>query len=213
MPLLVGLRRCSRSSCTSIKVSSSGIFKYFPFLLWPFHPFLVFKGGDCGWHNLMLAIPVDYPCGHVVTSSVSLISVQARKIAHFTAPSFPKESDDFSGTLYGRVIFLCSRLLPYLSLPAEKKILCSATSVLDTISSLEFSMRWNREVDRAIVSGVAETEIQQIKKEYISDRIKESIDLFGRTCPPTTRKGSTDQTEDTAQTYYVCRSNRLSKAV
>ena len=26
---------------------------------------------------------------------------------------------------------------------------------------------------------MAETEIQQIKKEYISDRIKESIDLFG----------------------------------
>ena len=25
-------------------------------------------------------------------------------------------------------------------------------------------MRWNREVDRAIVSGVAKTEIQQIKK-------------------------------------------------
>ena len=43
----------------------------------------------------------------------------------------------------------------------------------------EYRMRWNREVDRAIVSGVAETEIQQIKKEYISDRIKESIDIFG----------------------------------
>lgn len=43
----------------------------------------------------------------------------------------------------------------------------------------EFRMRWNREVDRAIVSGVAETEIQQIRKEYISDRIKESIDIFG----------------------------------
>ena len=43
----------------------------------------------------------------------------------------------------------------------------------------EYRMRWNREVDRAIVSGVAETEIQQIKKEYISDRIKESIDVFG----------------------------------
>ena len=41
----------------------------------------------------------------------------------------------------------------------------------------EYCMRWNREVDRAIVSGVAETEIQQIKKEYISDRIKESIDI------------------------------------
>ena len=43
----------------------------------------------------------------------------------------------------------------------------------------EYRMRWNREVDRAIVSGVAETEIQQIKKEYISDRIRESIDIFG----------------------------------
>ena len=27
-----------------------------------------------------------------------------------------------------------------------------------------YRMRWNREVDRAIVSGVAKTEIQQIKK-------------------------------------------------
>lgn len=40
-------------------------------------------------------------------------------------------------------------------------------------------MRWNREVDRAIVSGVAEAEIQQIKKEYISDRIRESVAVFG----------------------------------
>lgn len=43
----------------------------------------------------------------------------------------------------------------------------------------EIRMRWNREVDRAIVSGVTETEIQQIKQEYITDRIRESIDLFG----------------------------------
>lgn len=43
----------------------------------------------------------------------------------------------------------------------------------------EYRMRWNREVDRAIVSGVAETEIQQIKREYISDRIRESVDVFG----------------------------------
>lgn len=42
-----------------------------------------------------------------------------------------------------------------------------------------YRMRWNQEVDRAIVSGVAETEIQQIKKKYIFDRIKESIDISG----------------------------------
>ncbi len=40
-------------------------------------------------------------------------------------------------------------------------------------------MRWNCEVDRAIVSGVSETEIQQIKKKYITDRIRESVDIFG----------------------------------
>lgn len=54
----------------------------------------------------MLAIPAD----GVIASSVSLISVQARKIAHFTALPFPKKSGDFSGTLYGRAIFLRSRL-------------------------------------------------------------------------------------------------------
>ena len=40
-------------------------------------------------------------------------------------------------------------------------------------------MRWNCEVDRAIVSGVPETEIQQIKREYITDRIRESVGVFG----------------------------------
>ena len=43
----------------------------------------------------------------------------------------------------------------------------------------EMCMRWNCEVDRAIVSGVSETEIQQIKKKYITDRIRESVDIFG----------------------------------
>ncbi len=40
-------------------------------------------------------------------------------------------------------------------------------------------MCWNCEVDRAIVNGVAETEIQQIKEKYISERIRESIDVLG----------------------------------
>ena len=43
----------------------------------------------------------------------------------------------------------------------------------------EKRMQWNREVDRAIVSNVPEAEIGQIKKEYITDRIKASIDTFG----------------------------------
>ncbi|WP_251392599.1 MobA/MobL family protein [Mediterraneibacter agrestimuris] len=43
----------------------------------------------------------------------------------------------------------------------------------------EMRMRWNCEVDRAIVSGVSEMGIQQIKKKYITDRIRESVDIFG----------------------------------
>ena len=43
----------------------------------------------------------------------------------------------------------------------------------------EKRMQWNREVDRAIVSNVPEAEIRQIKREYITDRIKASVDTFG----------------------------------
>ena len=36
-----------------------------------------------------------------------------------------------------------------------------------------------QQFDFAIVSGVPETEIQQIKKKYITDRIRESVNIFG----------------------------------
>ena len=40
-------------------------------------------------------------------------------------------------------------------------------------------MKWNREVDRAIISNVPEIEIGQIKKKYITDQINASVDTFG----------------------------------
>ena len=46
----------------------------------------------------------------------------------------------------------------------------------------EVRMRWNHEVDRAIVSEVPEEEIRQIKHEWITERIRLSIDVFGK-CP------------------------------
>lgn len=39
----------------------------------------------------------------------------------------------------------------------------------------EVRMMWNHEVDRALVSQVPEDEIRQIKKEFITDRIRNSI--------------------------------------
>ena len=46
----------------------------------------------------------------------------------------------------------------------------------------EVRMQWNHEVDRALVSQVPEDEIRQIKKEFITDRIRNSIKAWGN-CP------------------------------
>lgn len=62
---------------------------------------------------------------------------------------------------------------------ATKKIGKNNPKVEQIQTDNEMRMRWNCEVDRAIVSGVPETEIQQIKKKYITDRIRESVDIFG----------------------------------
>ena len=62
---------------------------------------------------------------------------------------------------------------------ATKKIGKNSPKAEQIQTDNEMCMRWNCEVDRAIVSGVSETEIQQIKKKYITDRIRESVDIFG----------------------------------
>jgi hypothetical protein len=43
----------------------------------------------------------------------------------------------------------------------------------------EIRMKWNREVDWALVSNVPEKEIRQIKQEYITDKVKMSVKIFG----------------------------------
>ena len=43
----------------------------------------------------------------------------------------------------------------------------------------EVRMQWNHEVDRAIVSQVPEDEIRQIKNEFITERIRNSIKVWG----------------------------------
>lgn len=42
----------------------------------------------------------------------------------------------------------------------------------------EVRMQWNHEVDRALVSQVSENEIRQIKNEFITDRIRNSIRVW-----------------------------------
>lgn len=43
----------------------------------------------------------------------------------------------------------------------------------------EVRQEWNRTVDRAIVSGVSEEDISKIRKDEITKKIRDSIDLYG----------------------------------
>ena len=43
----------------------------------------------------------------------------------------------------------------------------------------EIRMEWNRAVDRAIVSGVSETEVLELKKTEITEKVKESVEQNG----------------------------------
>ena len=44
----------------------------------------------------------------------------------------------------------------------------------------EIRMEWNRAVERAIVSGVSETEVVELKKTEITDKVKESVEQNGK---------------------------------
>ena len=65
---------------------------------------------------------------------------------------------------------------------ATKKIGKNNPKAEQIKSDNEVRMQWNHEVDRALVSQVPEDEIRQIKQEWITKRIRLSIDVFGR-CP------------------------------
>ncbi len=66
---------------------------------------------------------------------------------------------------------------PYL---ATKKVGKNNPKAEEIKADNEIRMEWNRAVDRAVVSGVTETEILELKKTKITDRVKESIEQNGK---------------------------------
>ncbi len=66
---------------------------------------------------------------------------------------------------------------PYL---ATKKVGKNNPKAKEIKADNEMRMEWNRAVDRAIVSEVADTEILELKKAEITDRVKESVAQNGR---------------------------------
>ena len=65
---------------------------------------------------------------------------------------------------------------PYL---ATKKVGKNNPKAEEIKADNEIRMEWNRAVDRALVSGVSETEVVQLKKAEITDRVKESVEQNG----------------------------------
>ena len=66
---------------------------------------------------------------------------------------------------------------PYL---AAKKVGKNNPKSEEIKADNEIRMEWNRAVDRAIVSGVSETEVVELKKTEITDRVKESVEQNGK---------------------------------
>ena len=65
---------------------------------------------------------------------------------------------------------------PYL---ATKKVGKNNPKAEEIKADNEIRMEWNRAVDRAIVSGVSETEVLELKKTEITDKVKESVEQNG----------------------------------
>jgi hypothetical protein len=66
---------------------------------------------------------------------------------------------------------------PYL---ATKKVGKNNPKAEEIKADNEIRMEWNKAVDRAVVSGVPETEILELKKTEITDRVKESVEQNGK---------------------------------
>ncbi len=66
--------------------------------------------------------------------------------------------------------------------PATKKIGKNNPKAEQIKTDNEVRMMWNHEVDRALVIQVPEDEIRQIKQKWIMERIRLSINVFGK-CP------------------------------
>ena len=66
---------------------------------------------------------------------------------------------------------------PYL---ATKKIGKNNPKAEEIKADNEIRMEWNRAIDRAIVSGVSDAELVELKKTEITDRVKESVEQNGK---------------------------------
>ena len=100
------------------------------------------------------------------------------KDGHFKQESFLDEAKVFYTDLINQMVLddkdrlsIFDKNGPYL---ATKKVGKNNPKSEEIKADNEIRMEWNRAVDRAIVSGVSETEVLELKKTEITDKVKES---------------------------------------
>lgn len=102
------------------------------------------------------------------------------KDSRFKQESFLDEAKVFYTDLINRMVIddkdrlsIFDKNGPYL---ATKKVGKNNPKAYEIKEDNEIRMEWNRAVDRAIISGVSETEIVELKKTEITDRVKKSVE-------------------------------------
>ena len=105
------------------------------------------------------------------------------KDGRFKQESFLDEAKVFYTDLINQMVIddkdrlsIFDRNGPYL---ATKKVGKKNPKAEEIKADNEIRMEWNKAVDRAVVSGVPETEILELKKTEITDRVKESVEQNG----------------------------------
>ncbi len=105
------------------------------------------------------------------------------KDGRFKQESFLDEAKVFYTDLINQMVIddkdrlsIFDRNGPYL---ATKKVGKNNPKAEEIKADNEIRMEWNKAVDRAVVSGVPETEILELKKTEITDRVKESVEQNG----------------------------------
>ena len=105
------------------------------------------------------------------------------KDGHFKQESFLAEAKVFYTDLINQMMLddkdrlsIFDKNGPYL---ATKKVGKNNPKAEEIKADNEIRMEWNRAVDRAIVSGVAESEVVELKKTEITEKVKESINQNG----------------------------------
>ena len=122
-------------------------------------------------------------CKNIKKGEVYERKIFTTKDGRFKQESFLDEAKVFYTDLINQMVLddkdrlsIFDKSGPYLAI---KKVGKNNPKAEEIKADNEIRMEWNRAVDRAIISGVSETEVVELKKTEITDKVKESVEQNG----------------------------------